>query len=111
MTITHAQFEELKRLAAAAGPPPQGLQIHLDSRKLRARGQYLMALEQHGAELIDLAYRGAAARMILAKLSALVPAEERLAANETGATLTEWYTKTLAEHAVMKSLAEDRRTL
>lgn len=90
MTITHAQFEELKRLAEAAGPPTQGLQIQLDARKLRARGQYLMALEKHGAELIDLAYRGAAARMILTEIAALVPVDQLIEANQTGATLVAW---------------------
>lgn len=91
MTITHAQFEELKRLAAAAGPPQPPTRIHqIDARQLRARGLYLQALEQHGAELIDLAYRGAAARVILTEIAALVPLDQLIEANQTGATLVAW---------------------
>lgn len=94
MTMTSKDFEELYKLLAKAGGGVGGGRTTIltgkSAQQIMERGRYLQALERHGPELIDLAYKGSAARMIVGEIMALIPADQVAVAGQNGATLVEW---------------------
>lgn len=99
MTMTSKDFAELRQLLARAGNARTTILTGMSGQQTMDRGPYLQALERHGPELVDLAYKGATGDLIVTALAALIPIEEMVEATQTGATLVEWYRKALAERA------------
>lgn len=104
--LTSRDFEHLRRLhLAAARIDPKDAQL-LGS--LKAKGEWLAALEAYGPRLIDEAYKGAASALIVSHIAALVPLDKAVEVNQTGATLVAWLKTIIDEHGEMKSRANDK---
>ena len=104
MTMTSKDFAELRQLLARAGNARTTILTGMSGQQTMDRGRYLQALERHGPELIDLAYKGSAARMIVGEIMTLIPADQVAVAGQNGATLVEWYRKALAQRAELTEI-------